>query len=346
MITESRSGESVWFPHLFNVYKSRPPQAEIFFFCYNKDMSLKLIVFLFFPVLIALIFGFVFIGFNMGKGLFLLPIALAIGFIFLALFLIQCLIIGNFLEALAIIIIESATLVTPILLVGNFNYSIYIGFASLMLFLTWGYYSCQKELQNSISIQFFKIKKSVLRKAIIGMTLFSVLVYVSFLDVKNLVLSKNVFEYFIKPIEYSGKIFLPNFSAGMTVGEFLTSLAKKNLTPEAKRLPIEEQNQFVNEIAVNAAFKVSEFTKFNINLQHRLGDTIFQLINFQLHRLPSDNKNPILLGVGAVLFLFVTGFGLLFSWIIAFISYAIYQLLLSYGFIKITYQNKQIETLK
>ncbi|MEK7115016.1 MAG: hypothetical protein AAB847_01510 [Patescibacteria group bacterium] len=298
-------------------------------------MSLKLVVFLFFPVLIALIFGFVFVGFNIGKGLILLPISLAVGFIFLALFLIQCLIISASLEALAVIIIESAAMVAPILLVGNFNYAVYIGFASLLLFLIWGYYSGQQELQNSINIQFFRLRKPVLRKAIIGMTLFSVLVYVSFLDLEKLIVSKNAFEYFVRPIEYSGRIFLSNFSANMTIGEFLTSLAEKNLSPEEKNL-----------VVINTIAKLTEWTKFNIGIQHRLGDTIYQIINFQLHRLPADRQTPVLIGIGATLFLFITGFGLLFSWIIGLISYGLYQLLLTYGFIIITYQNKQIEALK
>lgn len=298
-------------------------------------MSLKLVIFLFFPVLITLIFGFVFVGFNIGKGLILLPISMAVGFIFLALFLIQSMVINTFLEALSVIIIESAAMVAPILLVGNFNYAVYISFASLLFFLSWGCYSGQQELQNSINIQFFKLRKSVLRKAIIGMTLFSVLIYISFLNVEKLAISKNAFEYFIKPIEYSGKIFLPNFSAGMTVGEFLTGLTEKKLSPEEKQL-----------VVVSAVGKLSEFTKFNINLQHRLGDTVYQVINFQLHRLPTDKKNPVLIGMGAVLFLFITGFGLLFGWVISLIGYGIYQLLLTYGFIIITYQNREIEILK
>ncbi len=298
-------------------------------------MSLKLTVFLFFPVLVALIFGFVFVGFNMGKGLFLLPIAMAFGFIFLALFLIQSIIISTFLEALAVIIIESAAIAAPILLVGNFNYAVYLGFVSLLLFLTWGYYSGQQELQNNINIKLFKLRKSILRKAIIGIALFSALSYVSFLQVDSLMLSKNAFNYFVRPVEYSGKIFLSNFSANMTVGEFLFSLAEKKLSQEEKNL-----------VVANAVERLSEFTKFNISLQHRLGDTIYQLINFQLQRLPADRNTPVLIGIGAVLFLFITGFALLFGWIIILLSYSLYQLLLTYGFINITYQNKPIETLK
>ncbi len=298
-------------------------------------MSLKLTVFLFFPVLVALVFGFVFLGFNIGKGLFLLPVAIAFSFIFLALFLIQSMVITTFLEALSVIIIESAALTAPILLVGNFNYAVYVGFASLLLFLSWGYYSGQQELKNSVNINFFKIRKLVLRKAIIGMTLFSVLIYVSFLNLETLKVSKNAFDYFARPIEYSGRIFLPNFSADMTVGEFLTGLVKKDLAPEEK-----------NQIVIDAAIKISEFTKFNIGLQHRLGDTIYQILNFQLRRLPTDKKTPVLMSIGAVLFLFVTGFGLLFNWIIGLIGYGLYQLLLTYGFVKITYQSKEIEVLK
>lgn len=298
-------------------------------------MPLKLVVFLFFPVLIALIFGFVFVGFNIGKSLFLLPIAMAVGFVFLALFLIQCLIITTFLEALAVVIIESAVIVAPVLLTGNFNYAVYIGFVLLLFFLSWGYYSGQRELKNNINIQFFRLRKPVLRKAIIGMTLFSVLVYISFIDIEKLMISKNVFEYFVRPIEYSGRIFLSNFSANMTVGEFLTSLAEKNLSPEEKNL-----------VVVNTVAKLTEWTKFNISAQHRLGDTIYQVINFQLRHLPANRETPVLIGIGAVLFLFVTGFGLLFSWIIGLISYGLYQLLLTYGFIIITYQNKQMEVLK
>lgn len=298
-------------------------------------MSLKLVVFLFFPVLVALIFSFLLVGFSMGKGLVLLPISLALGFIFLALFLIQCLIISTFLEALAVIIIESAAMAAPVLLVGNFSYAVYIGFVSLLLFLSWGYYSGQQELKNNINIQFFRLRKPVLRKAIIGMTLFSVLIYVSFLNIEKLTVSKNAFEYFVKPIEYSGRIFLSNFSANMTVGEFLTGLAEKKLSPEEKQL-----------VVISAVAKLTEWTKFNISLQHRLGDTVYQIINFQLRRLPTDRQTPVLISIGAVLFLFITGFGLLFSWIIGLISYGFYQLLLTYGFIIITYQNKQIEVLK
>ena len=302
-------------------------------------MPTKLIVFLSTTVLLALVYGYFLNAFSVSNDYFYLTLLVITGVIFLALFLVQCLLVVEQRTGLILIIIQTISFCL-------FSYSAIAGKSSgvliliglaLILFLALydGYYNGRREVTNMISIRFFQVRKTVLRRAFLGLSIFSVLIYTSSIDLNKFTFSRGFFEYFSNPIALGGRFLVKDFSTSMTVGQLFEKIAAKDT----------EDKEIKNQIIANLVDKISEMTKIRINLQWEISQAFSEVSNYQLKRLPDPWKTPLLIGLGVVLLLFITGFTFIFIWIIGFLAWLIYRLLLRSKFIKIIYQSKTTEAI-
>lgn len=312
-----------------------------------KLMPVKLLIFLFIPLLLAASYGYLLSTFAASGNYTYLTASIITIILFLSLFLIQVLLITHWSQGLPTILAE-LILLTPFFYIAGGGKNFYWLAAAIILALILlfsGYYHGRKELRNMISIDFSGMRKIVLRRAMLGVILFSTIAYISLVDVKNLKISEKLIQYLSKPIELSGKIFFNDFSLAMRVGDFFDNLADKNISGKLKDLPPAAQQEIKNQIKNDLLKRVSEIAKMKINTQWTLSRAIVEISNFQIRSIPPQRHNIVLLVIGLTIFLFTAGFSLILSWIIGLLSWLIYRLLLKAGFIKIMYQSKTVESI-
>lgn len=307
-------------------------------------MPAKLLVFKLFPIISLIAFSYFFSAFinNSHYGYFLASIFC--GVIFLALFVIQIILSNSFKKEIIWIFIESIALV--IFFYHYLSYWILVAVGSAFLMFLIAYWRGRKELANMLTIMFFDLRKVILGRAIMGLVLFCVLVYISTVDLKTFVISKTFFQYFSAPIETVTKYFITDFSLEMPVGGLFEKIAQKAITPEVKAYTEELQRQYLQKAITNLSDSIKELTEVRVNLQDKVIDALYEISNFQLKRIPENIQIPVLLITGALIFLFITGFSFFFGWIIIIISWLIFKLLLLTNFITINYQNKQAEFVR
>lgn len=302
-------------------------------------MPTKLIVFLATTILLALTYGYFLNAFSVAGDYLYLTLLIITGVVFLALFLIQCLLVVEQRPATILIIIQSLAFcffAFPMISNKSYGILVFIG-SALVLFIAFfdAYYRGRREITNMISIRFFQVRKTILRRAFLGLAIFSVLLYAVSIDLNKFTVSKDFFEYFSSPIELGGRFLVKDFSTSMTIGDLFSRIAAKDT----------QDKEIQNQVVGNLIEKINEMTKVRINLQWQISQAFSEVSNYQLKRLPDPWKTPLLIGFGIVLLLFITGFAFIFIWIIGLLSWLIYRLLLRSKFIKIIYQSKTTEAI-
>ena len=311
-------------------------------------MPTKLVIFNGVTILVALAYGYVLGAVSLSHNYLFLPVVLVLGSLFLALFLIQVLLIDSIIQAMIVILLELIAFLPFIYVMGNGRNFFWLMLALLLTFIAFfsSYYSGHRETKNMIVVSFMKLRKISLKKATLGIILFSTVAYVAFIDVKNIKISDGFIEYLSEPIEFSGRLFFLNFALDMKVQEFLNALVEKNLVSEINQLPPAAQQEIKNKFIGDFLQKGREITKVNIKTQWTLLRAIVEISNFQIKRIPSERHNLLLLGIGLALFLTAAGFTFVLNIIVGLLAWLIYLLLLKTDFIRIMYRTKTVEVIQ
>lgn len=303
----------------------------------------KQVSFLFVATIAALVYGFVFRLFVRGGGYGYLGVAWLAAFVFLALFVIQVVLVRERTMAFVAIVIQAV--VFNIFFIDRLFWWAISAFVLCTLLLWLAYLRGRHRLDNMISLRFFQLRHDVLSRAIIALTLFSIILYMSFVNVLRLTVSRDFIAYFAQPVEYAGQLFIKDFSLAMTARDFLNHFADRNLSDTVRQLPSDQQQAAREQVITDLAQRLGEATHSRINLQSQVIDVVVWIGNVQLQRIPEAGRTPLLIAIGVVLFLFITGFVFLFSWIISILSRLIFQLLLWLGFIKIGGEKKEVQVV-
>jgi hypothetical protein len=155
--------------------------------------------------------------------------------------------------------------------------------------------------------------------------------------------SPETFAYVVRPVEYSSRLVLKDFSLSMSMQEFFQSIIQRRVSPKITSLSPAQQSEFFRQAINDLTQAVKEETLVEVNLQETVMQTLYDIINRQLQRIPERLRPFAVIAWGVFLFLFLTGFLFIFSWLISFAAWLLYQLLLANNFIKIGYREKQVE---
>ena len=157
-------------------------------------MTVKIKIFASSTILIAsaLFFGYALSAFGQARNLNSLIPLLVATIIFLALFLLQSLIIKNFLLAGGLCLAETAAIAIPFL---N-KFSLLLAGASIVVFLLLfsAVFSNRQQFKNILKFHFFAVSGQFIARASVALILFGVVVYagsLSFRDIVDLLLKSN-----------------------------------------------------------------------------------------------------------------------------------------------------------
>ncbi len=270
--------------------------------------------------------GFFFSKFAPGSDLLSLAITVVFAVFYLAIFLVRVLFVQKWWIALALIVAEMAA-VSIFLLPHAPTIWVICGAVAAIVVLFIAHWRGTSEISNVIKIHFRNFQYMVLSTAIIGLTLFGIVVYLSSISAKEIYVGKEPVSYVVK--------FFPSFSEKISFG----SLVERFVQKTNEQLPPET----VNFIAFNANQKISEIIGVNLNPQENIIDIGQKIINGLLAKAPREFKVFIIVGLGVLIFFTINSGTFLFSWVIGFIAWLIYRLILTTNFARITLEKSQKE---
>lgn len=267
--------------------------------------------------------------------------------VYLIVFIFQSLFIKNLKRINLIIFLESAAL-----LVGfydKFNRTILAGAFIVFLFLLWGNYNGVRQLRDTIKVNFWRLSKAILPKAIAAAALFGSVVYMS-VNGDDFFLSRTAFDEILKPSILIIQKFIPDFNFSLSINELAIILAEKQISeaPQAQFLPKSVKTQLAAQSAKELENKFSSILGAPIDSKLKISETIYETLKNKFLNLPENIKYLVLLAAGMIIFLTVESFALPFRLLISFIGFIIYEIFLAAGFATIILEgkNKEIIILK
>ncbi|MEK7658015.1 MAG: hypothetical protein AAB366_02385 [Patescibacteria group bacterium] len=267
--------------------------------------------------------------------------------VYLIVFLFQLLFIKSLKRINLIIFFESAALLAGFY--DQFNRTILMGAFIIFLFLLWSNYNGIRQLRDTIKVNFWRLSKAILPKAIAAAALFGSIVYMS-VNGGDFFLSQTAFDEILKPSVLIVQKFVPDFSFSLSLNELAVNLAEKQISeaPQAQFLPKSVKTQLVAQSAKELENKFSNILGAPIDPKLKISETIYETLKNKFLSLPENIKYLVLLAAGMIIFLTVESFALPFRLIISFIGFIIYEILLAVGFATIVLEgkNKEIIILK
>lgn len=308
----------------------------------NKSLLIKTISLALVSAVFALIFSLFFKSFlnlgGLGAAIFLLVTTT----LFLAVFLIQTLLLDSFLVNLVITIIDAALI--GLVFIGNFSILILAATAVVIILLLAGYYAARLELKNNLDIRFFKTAGYVMKYASSALAIFAVITYLALLNLEDVTAAKRALASIIKPIEPITSVYIPNF----TINEPLTEISRKIMPNEIKSASSATQAEFIRASSIRLAGAIGSFVKATIVSSDSILDVFYKSTVAKLLKMSALTRNLILAGAGLLAF-FMLKFLLVFvDWLAIVVGFGIYQLLLGAEFFHVELQNKtqKVITLK
>lgn len=263
---------------------------------------------------------------------------------YLIVFLFQSLFIKNLKRINLIIFLESAALLAGFY--DKFNWTILTGAFIAFLFLLWGNYNGVRQLRDSIKVNFWRLSKAILPKAIAATALFGSVVYISVND-GDFFLSRTAFDEILKPSVLIVQKFIPDFNFSLSINELAMSLAEKQISesPQTQFLPKSVKAQLTAQSVKELENKFSSILGAPIDPKLKISETIYETLKNKFLNLPENMRYFVLLAAGTIIFLTVESFALPFRLLISFIGFIIYEILLAAGFATIVLEGKNREII-
>ncbi|MEK9154729.1 MAG: hypothetical protein AAB596_01515 [Patescibacteria group bacterium] len=309
------------------------------------DQSLsKIIVLAIFGIVFSLIFSyFLNLFFSRGNLLFV-SISAGAAFLFSISVLLQSIFIKDFWRSILIISIEGLILIAGFYGEINLFVSGSAVVATLLLFLA--YWSAKKEMDNMLKINFWRVSKVVLPKAIAALAIFFSFSYVSTVG-SGFVFPKAYFEDIFFSSSAIVKNFYPAFNPSYSIKEFAFNSAKDQLNnlPQAKLLSESEKNRLINQSAGEFEARLAVYFGENFNSELKISDAVYDLLSQKFSQLPKNARTLVLFGVAMLIFLIIEGFALPIRWVISLLAYVIFEILLAIDFAVVILEGRSREII-
>lgn len=283
-------------------------------------------------IISALWFGFIYMKF-LGDG-DALSLSISLG-IFSLLSTIQIFFTKDFNRRIFIIILQTICILIPF-----YSYNItYISVAAgiYMIFTVWGEFLAYGELENNLEIRFFKAARPFLKKLTTALVLLMIVLYLPKWDEKRAFIPKENFRSLYAWTADVVRNFYPEIDFDSTFLALTRNLAiaelQKNLA--FKDLPAAGKEEALKKITDQIAANTGTSLGITISPEDRTSDVFYNSIIKLLSQLKERFKESFLIMWALAAFLIVRGIGIIFYWIVMLISFILYELLLTSGFIRI-----------
>lgn len=228
--------------------------------------------------------------------------------------------------------------------------------AAAFLILVYADRAGKLELENLLTIKFWRVGKRVLPKAVMALALLASASYYFNIQEFNLrapekfFISEKSFEQIFFPAGTFVKKIIPQFDLDLTTDEILAKIAEDEVAgnPLFKNLPKSAQKPLINQ-AVGALQKdVAGLIGVPLDTKVRVPETIYRVLVRKILDLPENVRSALPLGAALLVFLAILGFTWLIRWIATIIAFVIYEILLFFGFAEIGTEitNKEVVVLK
>ncbi|MEK7507767.1 MAG: hypothetical protein AAB602_01630 [Patescibacteria group bacterium] len=290
----------------------------------------------------ALWFGYAYAQFLVGGSGRALLVSLGI---FSILSTIQIFFTKAFKRRILVIVLQTICVLAPF-----YGYAITFLAAAggiFMFFTVWGELLAYGELENSMEIRFFKAARLSLKKLTTALVLLMIILYLPQWNEKRAFIPKENFSSLYAWTAGAARSFYPNIDFNSTVISFTRSFARSQLENDKNFTVLSDANkeamiqQASNQIAAN----ISSSLGATVSPEDAISDVFYNSILKLLANLKDRFKQSFLLIWALAVFLLIRGFGVIFYWIVMPISFILYELLLTSGFIRIVGISKTHEAI-
>jgi hypothetical protein len=211
--------------------------------------------------------------------------------------------------------------------------------------LFWGYISARMRLNNSLEIPFFGTSGNVLGKFTTAVLLFMILAYVPQIGTNALVVSQQSFRNFFDWTAGFVTGFYPELSLNGSFGNFAQSFSKMELqsNPNFQSLNTAQQNVAVQQSATQFSQNFLQSSVVPVASSSLTSDAFYNVLNGVLGAWQNQSSGWFDVGWVTVLFIGLRSLGILFVWLVEFISLIFYEILLASGFMRLTEESRTQE---
>ena len=311
---------------------------------------LKIAVLAVFSVVFFSAFGYFFkLFFQGGEKNFLLISGLS-AIIFLIFFTLQTLFIKSFKISFLMIFLSCVGLAAVFYDIANS--AILTGIALVFLALFFSNLNGVRELKNSLKINFWKINKTVLPKAVAAIFLFISIVYIyghSEANEEFFISQQNFEKIILSPSIIVAQKFYPEIDPSLSINELAVNLAKKQIeeSPELNILPSAVKKTMVNQAAAELESQINGFLSIPESTGKKLtvSEAIYKTLKNKFNALPENLKSLILIGVVLTIFLTLEVLALPIRLIISFLAFIVYEIFLAFGFANVELEGRSKEII-
>lgn len=262
----------------------------------------------------------------------------------------------NFLRRLAVVLFSAGILIVSVELFSPLAENAFLptweilgaAFGIFAVCLLWGEIVAKRDLENSLSIRFFKLSGSEFGKIMTGAAFVAMVLYIPYWNMEDIFFSKDAFLGVFNATAGFANNFYPEVDFKAPIGEVAQNLSeiqlKKdpafvNLPPAMRRDAIKQfTDRFISDIAEGAGVE--------INSEETLGAVAYDfLINF-LKKWESQLQGVFLAAWAVSLFFLLKAAGAVFAGILEFLAFFIYHTLQTTGVAHVVYENVRKESVE
>lgn len=217
----------------------------------------------------------------------------------------------------------------------------------MIVMLAWGHFSARSRMRNGIQIPFFGASGDMLGKFTTGVLLFMILAYVPQIAGNALVVSQQSFGTFFDWISGFVNGFYPELSLNGSFSSFAQSVSKMELqnNPSFQSLNTAQQNAALDQATDQFTQSFLQGAAGPVTTSSPTSDAFYNVLNGVLSAWASQSSGWFDVGWVTVLFIGLRTLGIIFVWVVQFISLVVYEMLLASGFMQISQENYPHEIL-
>lgn len=220
--------------------------------------------------------------------------------------------------------------------------------AGIMLALSfWGEMLSQSELKNGLEIKFFKTARQTIGKFVTAALLVMIILYLPQWKAEDIFFSEKGFKSLFGWAAGVAGNFYPELNFNSTVGDLAESVARFQLRGSRMwaTLPPSAQEQAIKAATSQVIGSLGGSLGVAISAKESVSQFFYDLILKTLNRWHVRYGSWFLFVWALTVFFATRALGVIFGWLVSFVAFAVYQLLLAFGVIRISLESRAKETV-
>lgn len=220
--------------------------------------------------------------------------------------------------------------------------------ATALGLLIWGEMLSRAELQNALTIKFFKVVRPQLSKLITALVILVVFLYLPQWNAAGNLISSSAFDRLYRFFSRATMLLYPELELGSSAGAFAESFAEFRLktNPAFLQLLPAAKERAVAEAAKQILTGLGNWAGTEISPATPLSSLFYETTLKNLQGWQKKFGSQLMFVWGMIMFFVLRWIGGIARLLLASIAFFVYQSLLAVNFIKIVGENRMHETLE